>query len=450
MNVAVQHRDADLRRDVVSALTSLGVLSTDVASQRELRSLLEESHFDALLVEVEAQRGVEERRWLSAICSALPVVGLCSDRRASAVVEALRLGFTGLLGMPVHLMELEQSLSRSLLRGDGPDPRDGARDPSVRALQSDLARAATSDATVVVVGEGDTGRRRVAGELHDRSRRNAGPLVVLPCAGISEAELLGSPNEASGPGCAGALTRARGGTLVLHEITELPSALQELLLEGLMAAGAAPKAGGPRLVATARTDLSADPARSRLLPNLRRRLDVVTLRVPPLRERPQELIDTARAMLRRLGRSLDLPVPELSPDAEAQLLRLPLRGNHAELEGYMRRAVLLAPGRVLDRLPGVAVDEPMASDSKEAPEVPGFDLAGGATLDLRTLERETIARSLRSTQGNRTHAARALGISVRTLRDKIRRYGLAESNPPGRGGASADRDGQILPPDPSV
>ncbi len=435
MNLVVQHRDARLRRGVVDALHAIGVHPEEVDTPSELRRRLGKGGIDGLLLELDALRTSTEQEWLAAIAGELPVVCLCADRRASRVIRALRLGVSSVLGLPVHLSELEQALSRWPLRSDG--HRQEPLDPAARELGSEIERAAAGDSTLYVAGEAATGRRRVAASVHRRSRRREGPLEVFLCAGGSQGELFGG---APGPdGRAGAIDRTRGGTLVLHEILELSLPLQQRLLSRMVTRG---DPAFPRLIATGRADLHTPQARGCLEPNLRRRLDVWTLRVPPLRERPEELIRTARNLLRRLGRSLDLPVPELSPEAEAQLRGLSLPGNHAELEGTLRRAVVLAPGRVLRALPGAAAAAGVASP-KEGPVAP-------QSFDLRTLERDAIERSLAATGGNRTHAARALGISVRTLRDKIRRYGLAEAPASRLPEASEPSGRRILPTDPSV
>jgi DNA-binding NtrC family response regulator len=219
----------------------------------------------------------------------------------------------------------------------------------------------------------------------------------------------------------GRVEAAHRGTLVLEDVDELPLDLQAEVLAVLQercvrsVAGVAALPIDVRVVASTRRDLAAEAEAGRFLPDLLDRLDVLGVRVPPLRERPGDVAPLARHFLERFAAVSGDPPARLDDTGCAELVARAFPGNVRELENLMRRAALLFPG---EPVRVAEIDGPLGAP-REAASTP---LRG---FDLRELERETIQRSLRATRGNRTAAARALGISVRTLRNKIRRYDLA-------------------------
>jgi two-component system response regulator FlrC len=303
------------------------------------------------------------------------------------------------------------------------------QNPEMLATLELARRVATSDATVLIEGESGTGKELLARLVHRASRRRAGPLVALNCAalpaGVLERELFGHERGAF----TGALERvpgkfelADGTTLLLDEIGELELGLQAKLLRVIQEKQVEPiGASLPldldfRVVATTSRDLAAETRAGRFREDLYYRLNVLPLRLSPLRQRPEDIRLLGECFLRRHARA-GRQIPRLSEDAWAALERYPWPGNVRELQNLIERLVLVMAGR------------PVAAEHLWPPD---RNLARGAPPSapplgtLRELERWLIVETLKRRDGNRTRASRDLGISLRTLRNKIHAYGICD------------------------
>jgi DNA-binding NtrC family response regulator len=289
---------------------------------------------------------------------------------------------------------------------------------------------APTDACVLVTGESGTGKEMVARYLHERSRRARGPFVALNCAAIPdnllESELFGHERGAFTGAVArrvGKFEEASGGTLLLDEVSEMEPRLQAKLLRAIQereidrVGGSRPVKVDIRLIATSNRDLERAVAEGSFREDLLFRLSVLTLHLPPLRERPRDVEALARHFARRLAAANGLPPRELSRAALDRLQQHGWKGNVRELENCVHRALILATG------PRIEADDVMlpqarrAAGASAAPTVAA--LVGRTVADV---ERTLIIDTLRHTLGNRTHAANLLGISIRTLRNKLRQY----------------------------
>jgi two-component system, response regulator FlrC len=314
------------------------------------------------------------------------------------------------------------------------------RDPDMLATLDLVRSVAASDATVLIEGESGTGKELLARLVHQASPRARRELISLNCAalppGLLESELFGHERGAF----TGAFQRvlgkfelADGATLLLDEIGELELGLQAKLLR-VIQEKQVQRVGAPRpvpvdfrLVATTNRDLAAMVRRGEFREDLYYRLHVVPIRVKPLRERCGDVLLLAERFLARRCRA---PLPLLTPDTLAALERHPWPGNVRELENLIERLAITHAGRVVTPrdLPFSALHEPQLPTLPIAP-VPIADPVLAAVPPFRTLremERWLIVRTLGQLQGNRTRAARELGISLRTLRNKIHEYEIAE------------------------
>lgn len=298
-------------------------------------------------------------------------------------------------------------LSLARLRGDF---------PSLDRALAGAARAAATDAPVLVLGEPGTGRTTVARALHAASPRRAGPLVEVDCAVVPatlfESELFGHRAGAFTGAVAaseGRVGRAAGGTLLLDHVEDLPLAVQPKLLRLVAERRFSPlggdeRAADVRFVALAAPDLAERVARGAFRGDLFWRLEVVSLLLPPLRERRDELPALAAALLADLAERFGRPA-RLSERALAWIAEHPWPGNLTQLRHLLERELILADGEVLDPRPPA-------------------DLGGPPPRRLAEVEVEEIRRALAHTRGHQGAAATLLGISRKALWEKRRRHGI--------------------------
>ena len=305
------------------------------------------------------------------------------------------------------------------------------RDPRMRQLLRLLERVAQGDIAVLLVGETGTGKEVLADALHRFSPRRDGPMLRLNCAalpqGLVENELFGHERGAyTGAASAqtGMLEAASGGTLFLDEIGELPLATQSKLLRALED-GSVRRVGGNRpypvdvrFVSATNRDLEAEIGAGRFRQDLFYRLNGVVVSIPPLRDRPSEIEPLAAQFCARAARIAGRAgVPVLAADAIEWLHRHSWPGNIRELRNTMERAVLLADGDVITA--ALLRGEP-TGDGGAVSDPQRF------RTDLAEIERRYLVRALEQCEGNRTHAARLLGMSRNTLLARIREHGLGD------------------------
>ncbi|MFP2932656.1 sigma-54-dependent transcriptional regulator [Pyxidicoccus sp. 3LG] len=316
----------------------------------------------------------------------------------------------------------------------------------LQAVLRQVARLAPVDTTVLITGESGTGKELIARELHTRSRRAAMPFVAVNCgaipSGLIESELFGHARGAftdARTAKRGLFAEADSGTLFLDEVGELPLSAQVKLLRVLQEGEIRPVGENRvekvdvRVVAATLRDLGKLVEKGEFREDLYYRLNVVNVRIPPLRERRDDVALLARAFITRFNRELNRepPVEGLSPEAEALLVAYAWPGNVRELENAMERAVLLADGALIlpanlpERLWAASPPGPTATAAGGAV---GAALQEGGDLSLkraiRELEESYIRAALRRTKGNRTRAAELLDISHRALLYKIKEYGV--------------------------
>jgi two-component system response regulator FlrC len=367
------------------------------------------------------------------------VVVMTAHGTIEDAVAAMKLGAFDFLTKPFSPGDLLHLATRALgERREGAEVRGGgrarggesvaprrrailSRDPGMQRVLEIAESVASSRAPVLVQGEGGTGKELLARYLHEQGSRRGKPFVAVNCAALPrdllESELFGHERGAF----TGAITRkigkfelANGGTMLLDEISEMELGLQAKLLRVLQeyeidrVGGAAPVPVDVRVVATTNRMLRELVDRGRFREDLYYRLTVVPLALPPLRERRDDVELLAAHFVERFGAGRGLT---LSAPARELLRGRPWPGNVRELENAIERASLLARGTVL---------EPADFEEAGPAALPiGTNLAG---LTVREMERRLIVDTLKRTRNNRTQAARLLGISIRTLRNKLAEY----------------------------
>jgi DNA-binding NtrC family response regulator len=299
---------------------------------------------------------------------------------------------------------------------------------------------APSDASILITGESGTGKEVVARYVHMRSSRCRGAFICVNCAAIPEqlleSELFGHEKGAFTGAVArriGKFEEANGGTLLLDEVSEMDVRLQAKLLRALQervidrVGGARPVPVDIRIVATSNRNLAEAVRDGVFREDLLFRLNVVNLKIPPLRERPADIIELAQHFARKYAAANGIPLRALAAEAKRQLAANRWPGNVRELENTMHRAVLLATG---DEIGADAIIAPdgMRLDTAKPPAVAHAALAAEAVTralvgrTVACVERDLILETLKHCLGNRTHAANILGISIRTLRNKLNEY----------------------------
>ncbi len=438
--VLIVDDDPTHRRLFGDTLGESGFRTREAADGHEALSLLETLKVDLVVSDVRmpGPDGLEVLRRVRECCPDLPFLLVTAYPNVRQAVEALKLGAVDYLGKPVDLDELS-AVCGDIVEfhqegvGDGvpAEALEGvvAESPALRALLHDAWRIAPSGATVLLTGESGAGKEVVAQFVHRQSDRRKGPLVAINCAALPEgllgSELFGHEAGAfTGAGGArpGRFREAHGGTLFLDEIGDMPLELQPALLRVLETGRLTPLGGtgeqavDVRVVAATNKDLGALVREGRFREDLFHRLNVIALEIPPLRDRPEDILPLARLFLHGAAGE----TKRLSPAAARALQAYAWPGNVRELANAMERSRLLARTEVVlpEHLPpGVRQGGAGGAD------LPASAIQGtGAVVPLDRLERETIMNALEQTGGNRTRAAELLGISRRTLIYKLKRY----------------------------
>jgi two-component system, NtrC family, response regulator AtoC len=314
--------------------------------------------------------------------------------------------------------------------------------PPMKALAAAIRKVAPHKATVLVQGESGTGKELIARALHDQSPRAGGPFVAVNCgaipAGLMESELFGHVKGAFTDALrdrVGLLEQSSGGTLFLDEVGELPAALQVKLLRALQEervrrlGDADDRPIDLRLVAATARDLEAEVAAGRFREDLYHRINVVVLRVPPLRDRAGDLPLLASHFVTRVNQRARLAVTGLSREAMRLLEAYAWPGNVRELENTIERAAVMCEGPEIDAasLPDRILNGRNGFGPPAAPAGGPGDLSGDLSIKraARRVEEELIRQALARTGGNRTRAAELLEISHRALLYKIKEYGVS-------------------------
>jgi two-component system response regulator FlrC len=383
----------------------------------------------------------------------VPVVacGVGADPRRAA--DAIRAGAKEFIPLPP-----EADLIAAVLAAVSDDNRPlVARDPAMQTVIALADQVASSEASILITGESGVGKEVMARHLHLKSRRSNRPFICVNCAAIPEnlleSELFGHEKGAFTGAVGrriGKFEEASGGTLLLDEISEMDGRLQAKLLRALQereidrVGGGKPVKVDIRVIATSNRDLAQAVKDGTFREDLLYRLNVVNLRLPPLRERPGDIVALAEHFAKKYAAANGLPDRAISATARQRLLSHRWPGNVRELENAMHRAVLLSSGGEIEefaiRLPdGAPMPSSPAAETARAASM-AAEAASRASVGqtVAAVEQQLIIDTLSHCLGNRTHAANILGISIRTLRNKLKEYSDAGVMvPPPQGAVNA-------------
>jgi DNA-binding NtrC family response regulator len=434
-------------------LTRLGHTPVLAASAAEAMAAVGRSDIDLIIADyvMPGSTGLDLLKLLAEQGHRIPVIIMTGYSSIESAVTSIKSGAIDYLTKPVRPETLEIAVNQALevirLRRENESFRTEIRklrssreligeSPSFRRVMETIAAVAPTRATVLLEGESGTGKELFARAIHDSSPRADGAFVTVNCAalpeGLVESALFGHERGAftgATARAAGAFERAHGGTLLLDEISEMRLDLQAKLLRAIQeqeferVGGSQSIRVDVRLIATTNRDLKAEVDAGRFRSDLYYRLNVMPIRTPPLRERVQDIPRLAHYFLQRAVSTLGTQAVRIAPDAMVVLQRQIWPGNVRELANLIERAAILGRGDTIlasaftDESRGVVAEESAgAAESATAAAIgPQDDLV----FDLHELERRAIDRALAATGGNRTRAARLLGISERTLRNRL-------------------------------
>lgn len=390
--------------------------------------------------------GLDIVEWIQRNKPHIPVAVITAHGNVEAAVRALKLGAFDFISKPVDIGELRKLIGATLKLSEGgaentrqlPQVQLLGRSPVMEHLREMIERVSRSQAPVHIYGESGTGKELVAHLIHGAGARRDGPFVPVNCGAIPselmESELFGH-KRGSFTGAVsdkqGLLQAAEGGTLFLDEIADLPLHMQVKLLRVMQEKSVRPVGESReipidvRVLSATHRNLAALVAEGKFREDLFYRVNVIEIRVPPLRERLEDIEELVDSMLTRLGKQIGTPALSATDSAIAALKQYHFPGNVRELENILERAATLCTGGVIDatdlqlraKTPTVAPASPTVSTSGVKP---GENLGDA----LEDIERDAIIRALEQTRYNKTKAAQLLGMTFRSLRYRIKKLGI--------------------------
>jgi DNA-binding NtrC family response regulator len=437
--------EADMRTAISQALNRSGFSVESACSSTEAFSKFKPDKFSLVIADEKLSKmsGIEVLGSLKKMSPQIPVIMISSGGTVNDAVEAMQQGAADYLLKPFSSETLEKTVKK-IIAGSNGNGRSSAGCDSNAVLQSakeiitqNLAlksilglahNVAASHATVLIQGESGTGKELLAAYIHRHSRQPQAPYIAVNCAALpdtlAESELFGHEKGAF----TGAVSRkigkfelAKQGTLVLDEISEMPLQLQAKLLRVLQEreidriGGTHPIPVQARVIAISNVNLQKAVSEGKFREDLYYRINVIPLRLPPLRERKDDIPLLARHFLEKANAANNKTVAAISVEAMEILLKHDWKGNIRELENSIERAVLVGDADMISPQHLFLDSTPSTCNSNK-------DWAVKIGVTVKEMEKELIVRTLKEVDDNRTRAAELLGISIRTLRNKLYEY----------------------------
>ena len=435
--VLVVDDEADIRELLDLTLAKMGLEADCAGSLAEARALLQEQRYRLCLTDMRLPdgEGLDLVRHINETCNDLPVAVITAHGSTQNAVSALKAGAFDYLSKPVALDQLRSLVKSALELPSIREVRDRNKTLSLlgesgamREVRVLIERIARSQAPVNASGESGTGKELAARMIHQLSARQKSPFVPVNCGAIPEnlmeSEFFGYRKGAftgAESDRDGFFQAANGGTLFLDEVADLPFSMQVKLLRAIQEkrvrkVGATTEdAADVRIISATHRNLRDMVEQGKFRQDLYYRLNVLEIRMPPLRERREDILVLARAILERLSESSGDQAPDFTPPALEALSEYPFPGNVRELENILERAFALSDGGAIS-----------ISDLQLLPVDLSAEASRVGTLDdhLGQIERRLIVDALEKTRFNRTAAAKLLGVTFRSLRYRMQRLGL--------------------------
>ncbi|HEY2809353.1 MAG TPA: sigma-54 dependent transcriptional regulator [Steroidobacteraceae bacterium] len=444
--VLVVDDEPDLLELVSLTLSRMGQRTRTAPDIAAAKKLLKSEHFDLCLTDMRLPDGdgLDLVAWIQENRTNVPVAVITAHGNVESAVRALKLGAFDFVSKPLDLGVLRKLVGSAIRLGTNINEETAATLRGPRLLGTSavmeqvrdmIARVARSQAPVHICGESGTGKELVARMIHESGGRRAGPFVAVNCGAIPtelmESELFGHKRGSFTGAVAdkkGLVQSAEGGTLFLDEVADLPLHMQVKLLRVVQEKTVRPvgeareETVDVRILSATHKSLADLVAQGQFREDLYYRINVIELRVPPLRERSGDIGEIAEAILQRLARRGGTQAPELTAEAVSFLETYSFPGNVRELENVLERALTLSTG-------GFVTPEHirLRTATRAAAEVgTTAPVASGGALgsQLEGIERDAIVKALEKTRYNKTAAAKLLGMSFRALRYRIKKLGI--------------------------
>jgi two-component system response regulator PilR (NtrC family) len=447
--VLVVDDEPDLLELVSLTLGRMSLKTRTAGDLSSARRLLKSERFDLCLTDMRLPDGdgLDLVAWIQENRAAVPVAVITAHGNVESAVRALKLGAFDFVSKPLDLGVLRKLVGSAIKLGSGVaeetvatlrGPRLLGTSPVMEQLREMIGRVARSQAPVHICGESGTGKELVARMIHESGARRDGPFVAVNCGAIPtelmESELFGHKRGSFTGAIAdkkGLVQSAEGGTLFLDEVADLPLHMQVKLLRVVQEKTVRPvgeareETVDVRILSATHKSLADLVAQGLFREDLFYRINVIELRVPALRERSGDIREIAEAILARLARRANGPVPEISAEAVGLLQAYPFPGNVRELENVLERALTLSTGGLIapEHIRLRATNRPSGPESATpvAAAISGNTALGS---QLESIERDAIIKALEKTRYNKTAAAKLLGMSFRALRYRIKKLGI--------------------------
>lgn len=477
--------ETDIRELVVLTLERMGIIAESASNLADARHLLNTYDYDLCLTDMRLPDGLglELVQLINLNYPGLPVAVITAYGSAENAVSALKAGAFDYITKPISLKQLRPLVESALkLSSHHDDQSTNTVDligdsPAMSHVRAMIAKLARSQAPVYISGESGSGKELAARLIHQNSSRKEKTFVAVNCGAIPEnlmeSEFFGYKKGAftgAAQDTQGLFQAANGGTLFLDEVADLPLAMQVKLLRAIqekkvrVVGGTTEEAVDVRIISATHKNLNAMMEKGEFRQDLYYRLNVIQLKMPSLREHPEDIPELTNRLLRKLSASQGLNPPSISTDAQLFIQQLAFPGNVRELENMLERALALCDGERISIKDLSMDDMPLLTDRRTQRTEQHVDstelqaqtsaippITEAAVKDqslllpddlnlsdyLEDIEKRTILHALERTNNNKTAAAKLLGISFRTLRYRLSKLGL-----------SKDQEGDIEEPDP--
>jgi two-component system, NtrC family, response regulator PilR len=454
--VLVVDDEPDLLELVSLTLSRMSLDTRTAPDVATARKLLKAEHFDLCLTDMRLPDGdgLDLVGWIQEHHPDVPVAVITAHGNVESAVRALKLGAFDFVSKPLDLSVLRKLVGSAIRLGsrsdagatiEGQTPRLIGHSAVMQQLREMIARVARSQAPVHIYGESGTGKELVARLIHESGARGEGPFVAVNCGAIPtelmESELFGHKRGSFTGAVAdkkGLVQTAEGGTLFLDEVADLPLHMQVKLLRVVQEKTIRPigesreETVDVRILSATHKNLAELVETGRFREDLFYRINVIEIRVPALRERSEDIAESANAVLGRMGRRMKTDPARLDTEAQSVLEDYPFPGNVRELENVLERALTLCTNGLitsehikLRSLPRPQPEAVQAATSASPPSTAPAEMESGALgAQLQDIERDAIIKALEKTRYNKTAAAKLLGMSFRALRYRVKKLGI--------------------------